>query len=523
MASVWVKAGVAAALAISLVALFMTLSTWYIKPAPPAPKIVVAPVDFVIASPYAGELVRKLTEIAQREEVAGLILLVNSPGGTVADTEALYTALLGINKTKYAVVTGMAASGAYYISVATDKIYATPSSWVGSIGVIAVLWPETYFYDVPDYIYTTGPLKYYGKELTDYYNDVEKIRLNFVAAVLKGRGEKIKDLAALETAAVFTAGEALQLGLVDEIGGLFDAVRDMAMRLGLRQYEVVYLNSTTGGVDLGRLLNQPSPPIFYILPTAVQWTLESNTPRPQLPPVDTAGKPYVVFDMAHGNMVPNSFIEVLRAELAARGHVLTPVETEYGLARALQNATGLVVVNPTTPFSKTAVEAVVNATRRGVRVVYFYDMRASAVVYIGGVGYIAPYSAYAPFDPLLMYFNMSGLRAVYNYTGGAKAFEENWQLVTITPNGSWRLLRNVSRLVFFSPSAVSTNAPYRLEAAGYMFGYGHGVYTVAAQAGNFTFVGSVRSFTPYFITMGDNWQFFKNLVGWLTEPRKRGN
>ncbi|MFN7105336.1 MAG: hypothetical protein ACK4M3_01925 [Pyrobaculum sp.] len=273
-------------------------------------------------------------------------------------------------------------------------------------------------------------------------------------------------------------------------------------------------------VDLRSLLNQPSPPIFYILPTAVQWAVETDATRPQLPPVDAAGKPHVVLDMAHGNMVPRSFIEVLRAELAARGYVLTPVESEYGLAKALQTATSLIVVNPTVPFSQTAVEAVVNATRRGLRVAYFYDMRASAVIYIAGMGYIAPYSAFAPFDPLLMYFNMSGLRAVYNYTAGGTAFGENWQLVVTTPRGNWAVLKNVSRLVLFSPSAVSTNVPYRLEATGYMFGYGHGVYTVAAQAGNFTFVGSVRSFTPYFIAMGDNRQFFKNLVEWLTEKKR---
>ena len=121
-------------------------------------------------------------------------------------TEALYTALRGINKTKYAVVTGLAASGAYYVAVAAERIYATPSSWVGSIGVIAVLWPEEYLYDIPDYIYTTGPLKYHGKDLADYYNDIERVRLNFVEAVLKGRAGRIKtDPAVFETAVLFPA------------------------------------------------------------------------------------------------------------------------------------------------------------------------------------------------------------------------------------------------------------------------------------------------------------------------------
>ncbi|MEM4964817.1 MAG: S49 family peptidase, partial [Pyrobaculum sp.] len=74
-------------------------------------------------------------------------------------------------------------------------------------------------------------------------------------------------------------------------------------------------------------------------------------------------------------------------------------------------------------------------------------------------------------------------------------------------------------LILFTPSAVSTNAPYQLKVKGFVFGYGMGNYTIAAQVGNFTFVGTVRSFTPYFITMGDNWKFFANLVDWLVEKR----
>jgi protease-4 len=139
--------GVALALALGVAALFIALIQFYPKPAaeapqPQKPKIVLVPVDFVLHGPQVDQLVSALTKLAQRSDVAGLVLVINSPGGTVSGTETLYTALRGINKTKYAVVTGLAASGAYYVAVAAERIYATPSSWVGSIGVIAVLWPE---------------------------------------------------------------------------------------------------------------------------------------------------------------------------------------------------------------------------------------------------------------------------------------------------------------------------------------------------------------------------------------------
>ncbi|WP_333639540.1 S49 family peptidase [Pyrobaculum aerophilum] len=532
MSDKFVTFGVALALAISVAAIFLVLTTYKPSPPPPQPakpKIVLVPIDFVLESPAVDKLISALTAVAQRGDVAGIVLLINSPGGTVSATEALYTTVAGINKTKYAVVNGLAASGAYYVAVATERIYATPSSWVGSIGVIAVMWPEEYFYDIPDYIYTTGPLKYYGRELTDYYNDIERVRLNFVQAVLKGRAGRIKASPdVFETASIFTADQAKELGLVDEIGGIFDAVRDMAQRLGLREYEVKYIGQVANAtyspsaefkVDLNRLLNSTPVPLFYILPTAVQWTISVKTaPNATLQPLPF-DKPYVMLDMAHNNMIPRSFIEVLRSELVKRGYVLAAASSEYQLTTLLSNATALVVVNPTAPFSKEAVKAVVNATLRGVRVAYFYDMRASAIVVISGVSYVAPYSLYAVFDPLLMYFNMSGLRAVYNFTAGGANYVQNWQFVEVKPSGEWNLTRGVEKLVLFSPSAVATNAPLRLEARGYVFGYGWGNYTVAAQAGNFVFIGSVRSFTPYYITLGDNWKFFSNLVDWLVEKR----
>ncbi|KUO81339.1 MAG: peptidase, partial [Pyrobaculum sp. JCHS_4] len=498
---------------------------------PQKPKIVLVPVDFVLQGPQVGQLVSALTKLAQRSDVAGLVLVINSPGGTVSDTEALYTALRGINKTKYAVVTGLAASGAYYVAVAAERIYATPSSWVGSVGVIAVLWPEEYLYDIPDYIYTTGPLKYYGRDLTDYYNDIERVRLNFVEAVLRGRAGRIRtDPAVFETAAVFTADQAREMGLIDKIGGVFDAVDDMAKELGLKQYSVVYIGEAANAsarqsgaawrVYLSQLLNSTPFPMFYLYPAALQLDVRTDGRRNATLPTFPTDRPYVVLDMAHGNMVPRSFVEVLRAELAARGHVLVAASNENQLTTLLGNATALVVVNPTAPFSRDAVAAVVNATARGVRVAYFYDMRASAIVTISGISYVAPYSAFAAFDPLLMYFNMSGLRAVYNFTAGGDTYLRNWQFVAVEPRGNWSLLRGVTRLVLFSPSAVATNAPHRLTARGYVFGYGEGNYTVAAQTGNFLFIGSVRSFTPYFITQGDNWQFLRNVVNWLTEPRE---
>lgn len=497
-------------------------------------EIVIVPVDQPIFDYYVDFLIKYVKKLQFDNKTAGVILLINSPGGAVGATERLYSTIKGLNKTVYAVVAGLAASGAYYTAVAAGRIYATPSSWVGSIGVVALLWPDEYLIDLPDYIYTTGPFKYYGMDLTEFYNDIEKTRANFVAAVLKGRAGRLKaDPEVFETAKIFNAETALRLGLIDKIGGLWDAVEDMARELGLKNYTVVDIyekyNATGFGIvvplisgnkiPLQFLMNASAPPVFYLWPGAIQiphHPINVTSMPPAAPPEEKKPyRPYVVLDLSHGNIIPRGFFEVLAKELVERGFALRLARDELSLQQLLENATGLIIVNPTVPFTDLAAEAVYNATRRGVRALYFADMRASGMISAPPFIIITPYSATTVFDPLLTYYNITVIRAVYNFTGlGAHDFAANWQYVHV--NGS---LFNASRLILLSPTAFAATSGLKLRVKAYMFGYGEDVYTIAVRTGNFTAVGSVRSFTPYFIQLGDNYKFFKTLINWLVEPR----
>jgi len=413
-------------------------------------EIVVVPVDFAIYDYPVDFLIKYVKRLEFDDRVAGVVLLINSPGGAVGATERLYSTIAGLNKTKYAVIAGLGASGAYYAAVAAEKIYATPSSWVGSVGVIAFIPPEMYLAEVPDWIYTTGPWKYYGKDLLALYDDVEKTRENFVNAVLKGRGDRLRDLRTIETAEIFRADEALRIGLIDAIGGLWDAVRDMAKELGLRNYTVVDIyekyNVTRytgivipllgGKIDAKTLLKLSPEPIFYIYPGAVQF---DGLPNATAPPVRAAveerrGAPYVVLDMSHGNAVPPPLLEPLAAELVPRGYGIRVANSESELVKLLDNATGLIVVNPTQPFSEEALSAVVNATRRGVRVLYVVDVKSPVFLSYGFFIVVSSYNAPLYVHNLLSYLNATVVhRAVYNDTAvGAKTFTENWQFLHVT-------------------------------------------------------------------------------------------
>ncbi len=501
-------------------------------------EIVVVPVDKPIYEFWVQDLVPYIAKLDVDERTAGVIVLIDSPGGTVGATEALYTALKGLNKTKYAVITGMGASGAYYTAMAAEKVYAAPSALVGSIGVLAFILPDIYLMDLPDVIYTTGPLKYYGMDLFELYDTIEEARDNFVGVVVSNRGERLRaPLEELETAAIFTARRALDMGLIDEIGGLWDAVRDMAQRLDLPNYTVVSIyekfNVTERGliipllggkVSLSALLNASSIPLYYLWPGAIHYDVNPPLPFPPSLPVEAPRRPYVVLDAAHMNLVPRSFLEPLITRLSVAGYDLAVARTEEELTALLENATGLIVAAPMAEYSREALDAVLNASKRGVRVAMFYDTRMAPAFLLPvfpGQGPSAP-DPYMAVTGVLAVLNASTLpRSMYNASGlGAKAAPDNWQFVHVRTFDNDTLFANVTELVLFSPAPLYVSGGGSAAwAKGYVRGYGEVEAPVIYRWGNITVVTTMRSFTPYFINLSDNAKFLDNLVRWLVEGR----
>ncbi len=501
-------------------------------------EIVVVPVDRPIYEFWVQDLVPYIAKLDTDERTAGVIILIDSPGGTVGATEALYTALSGLNRTRYAVIVGMGTSGAYYTAMAAERVYATPSALVGSIGVLAFIFPDIYLMDVPDVIYTTGPLKYYGMDLFELYDAIEETRANFVGVVAGSRGERLRaPLEELETAAIFTARRALDMGLIDAVGGLWDAVRDMARRLGLPNYTVVSIyekfNITEGNliipllggrVSLAALLNASEVPIYYLWPGAVLYDVAPPLRPPPSLPVEAPRGPYIVLDAAHANMVPRSFLEPLITRLAVAGYDLAVARTEDELVALLENATGLIVAAPMAEYGRAALDAVLNASGRGVRVAVFYDTRIAPIFFVPifpepGPTALDPYMA---ITGILAALNASTLpRSMYNASGlGAEAAPDNWQFVHVRTFDKDPLFANVTELVLFSPAPlyVSGGGP-AAWARGHVRGYGEVEAPVIYRQGNITVVATMRSFTPYFINLGDNAKFLDNLVRWLVEER----
>jgi protease-4 len=189
----------------------------------------------------ARDLIAQITYARQDPSIRAVVLVLDSPGGTVADTEAVYIELSRLRQEKPVVtwVSGTAASGAYYLSSGTDYIVAVPSAEVGNVGVIAYLPPAPMV--IEDTI-STGPYKLWGSPRDTTLREIEMIKQGFYQAVSLGRGRRLKiGPETLLRGQIWPAAEALRLGLIDSLGSETDAYAEAASLAHLWHYTPVEL------------------------------------------------------------------------------------------------------------------------------------------------------------------------------------------------------------------------------------------------------------------------------------------
>lgn len=182
----------------------------------------------------------------------GLILFINTPGGTVYETDEVYLELLEYQeagKPYYVAMGSQATSGGYYMAAPADKIYANRNCWTGSIGVTMGT-----FYDISGLLdkygietetITSGDNKAMGssvepmtKEQKEIFQSlVDEAYEQFVGIVASGRSMTVKQVKKLADGRIYTAQQALNNGLIDEIGTLEDTVAAMMSDYDLHDCE----------------------------------------------------------------------------------------------------------------------------------------------------------------------------------------------------------------------------------------------------------------------------------------------
>lgn len=192
---------------------------------------------------------------ADDDDVAAVVLRIDSPGGSVAASDTLYHEILAWKAERkrpvVAFFDGMSTSGAYYLAMAADQIVAHPASVTGSIGVIMPgisLEGLMDKYGVADQTLTSGPFKDTGSMLRDMRPEEKKQLLSVIDDLyarftdVVAAGRPALDKAKIKTLAdgrVYSAPQALSNGLVDQIGYLEDAVAQAEKRAGISESQVV--------------------------------------------------------------------------------------------------------------------------------------------------------------------------------------------------------------------------------------------------------------------------------------------
>ena len=206
-------------------------------------KISIINVDGVIANDSNNDtIVDQLEDARKDSSVVGVIMHINSPGGSVYASEKIYkeiNKLKETNKPVYAVMQELAASGGYYISAPCDKIFASNETFTGSIGVIMQSYSlEGLFekYGIKEQNITTGKMKDAGsfgsdmdEEEKEYFQGlVDSAFGRFVKVVSEGRDMSESEVKKIADGRVYDGSQALENGLIDKIGDLEDAYKDMA-------------------------------------------------------------------------------------------------------------------------------------------------------------------------------------------------------------------------------------------------------------------------------------------------------
>jgi protease IV len=192
------------------------------------------------------QTIAELKAFADDPLVRAIVVRIDSPGGGVAPSQEIYNAVRRVrkenNKTVVASMGTVAASGGYYIAVATDRILANPGTLTGSIGVIMQMANFEELLEkigVKNVVVKSGKFKDVGSPFRTMREEdrqvlqslMDQVHRQFIDAVAEGRSLDSAEVEPLADGRVFTGQQAKSLLLVDEIGDLQDAIR-LAGELG---------------------------------------------------------------------------------------------------------------------------------------------------------------------------------------------------------------------------------------------------------------------------------------------------
>jgi len=209
------------------------------------------------------KIAKTIKEARLDDKIKAIVLRVNSPGGSALASDVIWREVLLAKKAKPIIVSmgNLAASGGYYISCAADRIFAQPNTITGSIGVFGMIpnmqkaLKEKLGITV-DTINTNkhsdvgSTLRAVSKEEYNYIQtSVEKVYDVFTKRVAEGRKMTQANVDSIGQGRVWSGADAIKINLVDELGGLNDAIAFAAKKANLKNYKLTELPKQSNAFD----------------------------------------------------------------------------------------------------------------------------------------------------------------------------------------------------------------------------------------------------------------------------------
>ncbi len=249
----------------------------------PQVAVVYAEGDIVDGEGYEGEVggsayARELRSLRENPDVAAVVLRINSPGGSAGAAEEMLRELRLLREVKPVVVSmgSYAESGGYWIAAYAHRIYCEPTTVTGSIGVfgvqfdleklgerIGLTWDRVQVGEKAGMLTVARPKT--EAELAVFQRLVDRVYADFISRVAEGRGLTPERVHEIAQGRVWTGGQAVELGLADEVGGLGDAMAHAASLAKLGERPAVYEYPSTrrlGDVLTDWLAGRSAPQAF---------------------------------------------------------------------------------------------------------------------------------------------------------------------------------------------------------------------------------------------------------------------
>jgi len=188
------------------------------------------------------------------KDVKAIVLRINSPGGSALASDVIWREVSLASKIKPVVVSmgDVAASGGYYIACAASKIFALPNTITGSIGIFGIIPNTQKFFNeklgitfdrvntgkYSDILTVSRPLKEEEKAIIQ--NQVNHGYQSFLDRVATGRKKSKAEIDSIAQGRVWTGEQAVKIGLVDQLGGLEDAIKEAAKEAHVKSYYETY-------------------------------------------------------------------------------------------------------------------------------------------------------------------------------------------------------------------------------------------------------------------------------------------